>query len=110
LNHVQELVKGPASSEEILAALPGKEELVVKLVPSRGRKVIAPENARPANRFPSSIALRAYFTTVRDRTILYVRTTQDPIRQRTYDHFALGPLDGYSERHLKQLKEVLASA
>ncbi len=119
LRRIQELAKGPAAPEEILAATPGKEDVIMKLVPARGRKVTAPEGARPANRFPNTEELRAHFTEVRDRTILYVRTTKDPVRQRAFDHIVFGPLDGYqwiifcgahTERHRKQLEEVLASA
>jgi hypothetical protein len=118
LRRIQELAQGPAAPDEILAQTPGKEETMVKMVRSRARKVSAPEGARPTNRFSSSAELRAHFVEVRERTIVYVRTTEDPIRQRTYDHFVLGPLDCYqwilflaahSERHLKQLEEVLAS-
>jgi len=119
LRQIQDLAKGPAAAEEVLAATPGKEDVIVKLVPSRGRKVTAPEGARPANRFPNADELRAHFTEVRDRTILYVRTTKDPIRQRAFNHMIFGPLDGYqwiifcgahTERHRKQLEEALASA
>jgi len=111
------MAASPAAPPEVLAAAAGKEELLVKMVRSRSRKVVAPEGARPANRFPEIPALRAHFSDVRDRTIAYVRTTTDPIRTRVHPHFILGPLDGYqwlmflgahAERHLKQLQEGLA--
>ncbi len=119
LRTIQESVKAPAAPEEILAQTSGKEDVIVKLVAARKGKASAPEGAHPTNRFPNSTELRAHFTEVRDRTILYLRTTEDPLRRHTFDHFVLGPLDCYqwlvfmaahSERHLKQLQEGLASA
>lgn len=118
LNTIQELAKGPPAPEEVLAQTPGKEEIIVKMVPSRKRKVTTPEAGRPTGAFYGAQELRAHFTSVRDRTIYYVRTTEDPIRTCTREHFVFGPLDGYqwvlfmaahSERHLKQLEEVLAA-
>ena len=117
LQVIQKMAASSAAPPEVLAALVGKEELLVKMVRSRSRKVVAPEGARPANRFREIAALRGHFSDVRDRTIAYVRTTTDPIRTRVHPHFVLGPLDGYqwlmflgahSERHLKQLQEGLA--
>ena len=103
----------PAAAPDIVASCAGKETLIERAVPSRGRKVQAPEPARPTNRFPDP---RAAFIETRDRTLEYVRTTADPIRERVHPHFVFGPVDGYqwlifmaahTERHLKQLLEVI---
>jgi hypothetical protein len=117
LRRIQDGVSGPADPEEVLAAAAGKEDLILKMVPGRGRKVKAPEPARPSNRFADSASLLSFFTEIRENSIAYVRTTNDPIRTRTFPHFVFGPLDGYqwiifmaahTERHLNQLNEVKA--
>jgi hypothetical protein len=115
---LQRLAGGPPDTEEQLALTRGKEELILKAVPSRRRKVQAPEPARPSNRWPEPATLVASFTEIRDRTILYVRSTNHPLRSITHSHMVFGPLDGYqwllflaahSERHLKQLLEATSS-
>ncbi len=116
LKTIQKLVAAPPESPEVLAQCTGKEKIVEKHVPSRARKVLAPDPARPANRFADPLAA---FIETRNRTLEYVRTTQDPIRERTYPHFVFGPMDGYqwiifmaahTERHLKQALEAIPEA
>jgi len=116
LKAIQKTVTEAPAPADVLASCAGKEQIIEKAVPSRGRKVQAPEPARPTNRFADPLA---EFIATRARTLEYVRTTSDPIRVRTYPHFVFGPLDGYqwlifmaahTERHLAQLLEVTREA
>jgi hypothetical protein len=113
---LDQIRSAPAASGEILAGCAGKEAIIEQRVPLRERKVQAPEGARPSGRFTNSLT---EFLATRDRTIEYVRTTSDPVRQRTVPHFVFGPLDGWqwfifmsahTERHLRQLIEARADA
>ncbi len=116
LNSIRKLVADPPPDAQILASCAGKEKLIERAVPSRGRKVQAPEPARPTNRFAHPLAA---FIQTRERTLEYARTTNDPIRERVFPHFVFGPVDGYqwlifiaahTERHLAQLLEVIHEA
>lgn len=79
----------------------------------------APEPVRPSGRFGSLAATLQAFTSRRARTIAYVSTTADPLRSRRAPHPVLGlELDAYehlsvlpahTERHLAQIREVLAA-
>jgi hypothetical protein len=115
VSRVRDLAAGPPSPEEVLAQAAGKEDVIRKLVPSRRGKVKAPPEASPTNRWADAAARRANFSDTRDRTIAYVKTTDDPVASCTFAHFVFGPLNGYqwmifvaahSERHRKQLNEV----
>lgn len=114
LRTLQRLAAGPPVPVDQLASTQGKEELILKFVPSRRGKVQAPERARPINRWPDTGALVASFIQIRDETILYVRSTEDALRSVSHPHMVFGPLDGFqwllflaahSERHLLQLLE-----
>jgi hypothetical protein len=114
LRTLQRLASGPPGPEEVLASTRGKDEIILRAVPTRRGKVQAPEPARPSNRWPDTATLVASFTAIRDQTILYVRSTDHPLRSISHPHMVFGPLDGYqwllfmaahSERHLKQLLE-----
>jgi len=105
----------PAASEIELAQAAGKEDLIVKAVPSRGRKVKGPEGAMPRLETDDPAAILGRFLSVRERTIEFARTTDHPLRTRLFPHFFFGPLDGFqwlifmaahSERHRRQIEEV----
>lgn len=114
---LQEMGTRPAASEEELAAAGGKEDLIAKAVPSRGRKVKGPPESQPKLQTTDPEAILDRFLAIRDRTIHYARTTNDPLRTRLFPHFVFGPIDGYqwlifmaahSERHRRQLEEAKA--
>ena len=93
----------------------GKDELVLRAVPARQRKVTAPEPVRPANRFADPEVFARHFETLRDRIVDYVATTQTDIRAIQDSHFVLQSLDGYqwlllsgshAERHANQIAEI----
>ncbi len=115
---VQKILKAPAEPEKKELAR-GKDELVVKAVPDRSRKVTAPEAVRPTSRWPGRDALLRQFEETRARTIAFTRSTQDDLRAHFYPHFVLKELDAYQwllflaahcERHTAQILEVKAEA
>lgn len=119
LRGIQRMASAPPAPEDQLALAAGKEELIAKAVPSRGRRVKGPPEAMPKGEWSDPGALLARFIDVRERVIDYVETTGDPIRTRQFAHFVFGPLDGFqwlifmaahSERHRRQLEEVKSSA
>jgi hypothetical protein len=116
LRTLQTMASAPAPPDDELALAAGKEELIVKAVPTRGRKVKGPPETAPRDASPGSLA---HFLEVRERSIVYAATTADPLRTRLHPHFVFGPLDGFqwlmfmaahSERHRRQLEEVKTSA
>ena len=69
----------------------------------------------PTHRWPTQAALVAHFKESRDRTLDYVRTTQDDLRDHFFEHPVFKTLDAYqfilsmtahSQRHTMQLNEV----
>lgn len=115
---LRKMAERPPDPEDQLAAAAGKEELIVKAVPSRGRKVKGPPEACPKIESADGAAILARFLAVRERTIDYARSTSDPLRTRLFPHFVFGPLDGYqwlifmaahSERHRRQIEEVITT-
>lgn len=109
---------GPPPSPEELAAAAGKESMIEKAVPSRGRRVKGPPQAMPQLESTDPQEILARFLEIRARSIDYARTTTDPLRERVFPHFVFGPIDGYqwlifmaahSERHRRQIVEITAS-
>jgi len=93
----------------------GKDELVLSRIPDRTHKAEAPSSVRPAHRWPTPGATVQEFKTRRDRTLAYVRTTNDDLRDHFLSHPAVGLLDGYqwilliaahTQRHVEQIHEV----
>ena len=83
----------------------------------RSKPASAPGEIRPTGRYANKAALTTAFTSRRDETIRYVETTTDDLRGR---FFKMGPnemdlyemilmISGHSERHLLQMKEVMAA-
>ncbi len=119
LRALERIPSSPAATEEELVAALGKEEMIVKAVPSRGRRVKGPPHAMPKGEWTDPDALRERFTEVRERLIVFASTTTHPLRTRQFPHPFLGQLDGFqwlmflaahSERHRRQLEEVKTSA
>jgi type II secretory pathway pseudopilin PulG len=113
----QNLMKTPADPEK-KAEVKGKDELVLEKTVDRSQKFQAPEMLRPTHQWPSKQDLIAHFKESRDRTIAYVETTQDDLREHFVPHPAFKLLDGYqwillisahSHRHTLQIEEVKAS-
>jgi len=117
LRGLQKMATEPAAPEDQLALAAGKEDLIVRAVPIRNRKVKGPPEASPRGEYSDPAALVTRFCEVRDRTIAYANSTADPLRTRLLPHFVFGPLDGFqwliffaahTERHRQQIEEVKA--
>jgi hypothetical protein len=110
------IMKSPEAPAEKRAAVKGKEEQIMKMIPDRSQKAQAPEPLKPHNAFASRDALLKAFTTKRDANIKYIKDTQDPL----HAHIApspIGEFDAYqwmifmaahSKRHTAQIEEVKA--
>lgn len=111
---VAAILQSPAEPEK-RAQAKGKDALVLQGMLDRSRKFQAPEVLVPTHRWPTAAALTAHFKESRDRTLDYVRSTQDDLRSHFFEHPVLKTLDAYqyilllaahSERHTAQLNEV----
>jgi hypothetical protein len=110
------VLKSPPNPEKA-AQLKGKDDEVVKTISSRDAKAKAPEMLVPSNKWKTTAETLAAFRAARKVTIAYVESTRDPLRL----HVTSGAMqmDGYqvllmiaahTERHLAQMKEVMANA
>ena len=113
----QKLMKAPAEPEK-KAEVVGKDELILEKTIDRSQKFQAPEMLRPTHQWPSRDDLIAHFKQSRDRTVAYVESTQDNLREHFVPHPAFKLLDGYqwillisahSHRHTLQIEEVKAN-
>ena len=88
-------------------------------VTDRSQKAQAPEVLKPTNKWPTREALVKDFNAARDKTIAWVKSTQEDLRAHAGPHPAFGPLDahqwvlllaGHSARHTAQIEEVETAA
>jgi len=107
----------PGDPEKLKLAA-GKDQTILTQVPVRDQKFKAPESITPKQTFASREALVSAFKASRDRNIAFIRDTGADLRGHSADHPALGPMDAYqwylliashTERHLNQMKEVMAN-
>jgi uncharacterized damage-inducible protein DinB len=112
----ERVMKSPAAPEKKEAAK-DKDELVRTSVTNRSVKVQAPEMLKPTSRFKTREEMIKAFNASRDKTIEYVKTTQDDLRSHFTPHPIFKDLDayqwvllisGHSERHSLQILEVKA--
>ncbi|MBM3814909.1 MAG: DinB family protein [Acidimicrobiia bacterium] len=105
-----------AAAPEKKAEVQGKDDLIMKAVPNRSRRVQAPEPVQPTGRWKSKAEAVAAFKQYRDRTIELVQTSQKDLRAHFAPHPFLGLFDCYqwtvfaaahADRHLQQLREVM---
>ena len=94
------------------------DEAVVKMITDRTSKIKTQEMFEPKNKFGSLDGSLKEFKEKRQKHIEYVKATQDDLRNR-YAQLPFGAIDayqailflaGHSERHTKQMEEVMASA
>ncbi len=111
-----QIMKSPAAPEKKEAAK-GKEKLLPGMLTDRSSKFQAPEMLKPTNRWASQAELVKAFNASRDKTIAYVKTSQDDLRSHFGAHPVLKDLDayqwlflisGHSARHTAQILEVKA--
>ena len=112
----KKIMSAPAAPEK-MELTKGKDEQVIKVIPDRSSKAQAPEFLRPTKRWPDAASLVSHFKQSRDRTIDYVKTTQEDLRSHITPHPAVKEIDAYqwillisahTERHTAQIKEVMA--
>ena len=111
----QQAMASAAPTAEQLAGTKGKDELILKAIPDRTKKVQAPEPIQPKQRLGSRDEVMAAYKR-RGQTLDYAQKTTDDLRSRIGDS-PLGPLDAYqwllfvaahNERHLGQIREAKA--
>jgi len=107
---------GPPTPEK-RAEIKATDEMILERVPDRSHKAQAPEFLKPTARFANEEDTIKAFEDARAKTMDYVKTTQDDLRDHIGPHPLLGPIDAYqwillisahSERHTKQIEEVKA--
>lgn len=110
----KQLMQTPAAPEK-KEAVKGKDFLLRAALTNRGVKAQAPEVLKPANRWATQEELVKAFNSSRDKTIGYIKETQDDLRSHFYAHPVLKDLDAYqcllsisahSARHTAQINEV----
>jgi uncharacterized damage-inducible protein DinB len=112
----EKIMTSPEAPAEKRAAVKGKEEQIMKMIPDRSQKAQAPEQLKPHNAFASRDELLKAFTSKRDANIKYIKETKDAL----HAHIApspIGEFDAYqwmifmaahSKRHTAQIAEVKA--
>jgi len=115
----ERIMTAPANPEKKAAAA-GKDDKIVAMLQDRSHKATAPEPIDPTKN-PSMTGDEAVkrFVEGRAKTIDYVKTTKEDLRDHLFDHPvpAIGTLDayqwilldsGHSRRHTLQILEVKA--
>ena len=113
LGNTQQLLKNEAVARPERSNADVDRQLVAG-VQDRSHKFTAPEPLVPSAKFATPADAAHAFTVARDKTIAYVKTTNDALRVHVGQSPA-GPLDAYqflillsahSERHNAQIQEV----
>ncbi len=109
----KKILSMPASAE-LLAKAQGKDDEVLRVVPDRTRKNKAPEILQPQKRWTQA-QMAGEFNARRDRTIEFIRTTEENLRGHAVPNPGFQALDAYqwilllsahSQRHTAQVQEV----
>jgi hypothetical protein len=96
--------------------LVGKENSMIERLKDRTQKSKAPEVLVPTDRYTTKKDLIAAFKIAREKTIVYVKNTKDPLKNHVVSHPLFGELTAYqwlvmipahANRHVAQLQEVL---
>lgn len=110
----KQLMQAPAAPEKKEAAK-GKEALIRASITNRSVRSQAPEMLKPTNRWATQEELVKAFNASRDKTISYIKETQEDLRSHFYGHRVFKDLDayqwliftsGHSARHTAQINEV----
>ncbi|MBA4056288.1 MAG: hypothetical protein C0490_16355 [Marivirga sp.] len=97
------------------SALEGKENSVIERLKDRSQKADAPDVIRPTGKFATRKELIEAFKLAREKTMIYVKTTNDPLKNHIVSHPLFGELTAYqwlvmipahANRHVDQLEEV----
>jgi len=113
----QKILATPAVAR-LATATSEVDQKMVAQIEDRSAKAKAPEPIVPTGKFPTPQSAAQEFKIRRDKTIAYVKTTQDALRVHSGPGPA-GPMDAYqfllllaahSVRHTAQIREVEANA
>jgi DinB superfamily len=114
LSIAQRSLKSPGDSLKGVE-LQGKEDVVIAKLKDRTYRANAPESLKPTNKFATKKELIDAFKETRERTGLYVATTNDSLKDHIAPHPLFGELTTYqwlvmipahANRHVDQLEEV----
>lgn len=112
----EQALKGPAEPEK-RAQVQGKEAAMMAMAADRSSKFKAPEAIQPKRRWATSEEITKNVLENRARTIEFVSTTQEDLRDHFMDHPVFKTLDAYQwivltsahmRRHTAQILEVKA--
>jgi hypothetical protein len=112
----EQALKGPAEPEK-RTLVQGKDSSVMTMVVDRTAKFKAPEAVQPTRRWTTSGEITKNVLESRARTIEFVSTTQEDLRDHFMDHPVFKTLDtyqwilltsGHMRRHTAQILEVKA--
>jgi len=113
----QQVLKAP-ETPRLPTANAETDRKLVALIQDRSKKAQAPEPLTPGAKFATPEDAIKEFTARRDKTIAYVKSTNDALRVHSGPG-PTGPMDGYqvlllltshSARHTAQIREVEANA
>jgi len=113
----QQILKSPAV-DRLPSATAEDDHKFVAMIQDRSKKATAPEPITPTGRIASPADAIREFTAKRDKTIAYVKSTNDPLRAHAMDG-PVGKMDDYqfllllashSARHTAQIREVQSNA
>ena len=112
----EQALKAPAEPEK-RALVQGKDSSLITMVVDRTAKFKAPEAIQPTRRWTTSGEITKNVLESRARTIEFVSTTQEDLRDHFIDHPVFKTLDtyqwilltsGHMRRHTAQILEVKA--
>jgi hypothetical protein len=104
--------------ERLATANEEQDHKLVAMMQDRSQKGKAPEPLVPSGMFATPADAAEAFKAARDKSIAYVKTTDDPLRTHVIKGFPWGDVDAYqvlllmashTERHTAQIKEVEAN-
>jgi len=117
MSAVQQTLKTPAA-ERLPTANAEADRKFVARIKDRSQKATAPEPIVPAGKYATPADAAREFTARRDKTIAYVKSTNDELRVHSAPG-PLGPMDAYqfllllaahTGRHTAQMEEVQGGA
>ncbi len=113
----EEVLKKPAAPEKSAEQRASLDRRILKEVPDRSRKMKPRDDLKPTGKWATRRSLIEHFKKSRDRTIVFIRETEEPLRSHFASNPVFGELDAYqwilflsahTARHVAQINEVKA--
>ena len=113
---IEKILQAPATPEKKSETV-GKDEMIMKALPDRSRRVQSPEAVTPTGRWSTRDAVVTEFKRRRDHMIEFIEKTPGDLRSHMTPHPFLKQLDCYqwtlflaahTDRHVQQMREVMA--